>query len=229
MGRILLAEDEKDLSRAVTTIMTHNGYEVTAVYDGEAAVEAARSGIYDVMVLDIMMPRKDGLTALKEIRETGNMTPALFLTAKSEVDDRIIGLDAGADDYLTKPFAMKELLARIRSLTRRSDRYNQKNISIAGTTLDISTQLITSENSISLAKKETVMMEFFMLNPDKIITQSELLNHVWKDEEVEADIVLLYVSYLRQKLKSIASSLEIQDAEEGYRLVEWKQNSEQDS
>ena len=229
MGRILLAEDEKDLSRAVTTIMTHNGYEVTAVYDGEAAVEAARSGIYDVMVLDIMMPRKDGLTALKEIRETGNMTPALFLTAKSEVDDRITGLDAGADDYLTKPFAMKELLARIRSLTRRSDRYNQKNISIAGTTLDISTQLITSENSISLAKKETVMMEFFMLNPDKIITRSELLNHVWKDEEVEADIVLLYVSYLRQKLKAIASSLEIQDAEEGYRLVEWKQNSEQDS
>ncbi len=229
MGRILLAEDEKDLSRAVTAILTHNGYEVTAVYDGEAAVEASRSGIYDVMVLDIMMPKKDGLSALKEIRDTGNMTPALFLTAKSEVDDRITGLDAGADDYLTKPFAMKELLARIRSLTRRTDRYNQKNISIGDTILDIGTQLITSQNSISLAKKETVMMEFFMLNPDKVITKTELLNHVWKDEDVEEDIVLLYVSYLRQKLKSIASSLEVQDAEEGYRLVEWKQNSEQDS
>ena len=117
--RLLLAEDEKEMSAALVAILTHSGYEVDAVYDGQAAVDKALSQSYDCMIFDIMMPKKDGVQALKEIREKGNMTPVIMLTAKAEIDDRITGLDAGADDYLTKPFAMGELLARLRSLTRR--------------------------------------------------------------------------------------------------------------
>ena len=121
--RLLLAEDEKEMSAALVAILTHSGYEVDAVYDGQAAVDKALVQSYDCMILDIMMPKKDGVQALQEIREKGDMTPVLMLTAKAEVDDRITGLDAGADDYLTKPFAMGELLARLRSLTRRSQSF----------------------------------------------------------------------------------------------------------
>ena len=208
--KILLAEDEKQLSNALVAVLKHDGFEVDPVYDGEEAVNKTNLSVYDIYIFDIMMPKKDGITALKEIRAKGDITPALFLTAKSELDDRITGLDAGADDYLTKPFAMKELLARIHSITRRINSYNQTEIHFGSVTLNTEEQELKSQNSVRLAKKEAKLMEFFMLNPNKEINTDEILNHVWHDEEnVDKGIVWVYVSYLKSKLHSIAANLEI--------------------
>ena len=206
---ILLAEDEKDLSRALTAVLQHNGYNVTAVYDGEAAVEEAKTSAFDCMIFDIMMPKMDGITALGIIRDSGDMTPVLLLTAKSEMDDKVAGLDAGADDYLTKPFAMVELLARIRSLTRRKNDYTPKKLTFGTVTLDINGQELVSENSVRLAGMESSLMEFFMLNPNKSFTTEEIYSHVWKDQDAGPDIVWVYISYLRNKLMSIAGDVEI--------------------
>lgn len=206
---ILLAEDEKDLSRALTAVLQHNGYKVTAVYDGEAAVEEAKTSAFDCMIFDIMMPKMDGITALGIIRDSGDMTPVLLLTAKSEMDDKVAGLDAGADDYLTKPFAMVELLARIRSLTRRKNDYTPKKLTFGTVTLDINGQELVSENSVRLAGMESSLMEFFMLNPNKSFTTEEIYSHVWKDQDAGPDIVWVYISYLRNKLMSIAGDVEI--------------------
>lgn len=206
---ILLAEDEKDLSRALTAVLQHNGYNVTAVYDGEAAVEEAKTSAFDCMIFDIMMPKMDGITALGIIRDSGDMTPVLLLTAKSEMDDKVAGLDAGADDYLTKPFAMVELLARIRSLTRRKNDYTPKKLTFGTVTLDINGQELVSENSVRLAGMESSLMEFFMLNPNKSFTTEEIYSHVWKGQDAGPDIVWVYISYLRNKLMSIAGDVEI--------------------
>ncbi len=206
---ILLAEDKKDLSRALTAVLQHNGYNVTAVYDGEAAVEEAKTSAFDCMIFDIMMPKMDGITSFGIIRESGDMTPVLLLTAKSEMDDKVAGLDAGADDYLTKPFAMVELLARIRSLTRRKNDYTPKKLTFGTVTLDINGQELISENSVRLASMESSLMEFFMLNPNKSFTTEEIYSHVWKDQDAGPDIVWVYISYLRNKLMSIAGDVEI--------------------
>lgn len=213
--RLLLAEDEKELSRALVAVLNHEGYDVDPVYDGEEAVEKGRNGIYDCMILDIMMPKKDGVSALKEMRAAGNVTPALFLTAKSEVDDRVVGLDSGADDYIAKPFAMKELVARIRSLTRRAGSYTPKEIKFGSVTLDTEEQAIYSENSIRLAKKESRLMELFMLNADKELSTEEIYNTVWRDEDGNSDVVWVYVSYLNSKLKAIDANVEILGEEGG--------------
>lgn len=162
--RLLLAEDEKEMSAALVAILTHSGYEVDAVYDGQAAVDKALVQSYDCMILDIMMPKKDGVQALQEIREKGDMTPVLMLTAKAEVDDRITGLDAGADDYLTKPFAMGELLARLRSLTRRSQSFTPAKLHVGAVKLDVDEQEMVCCSSIRLANRETKLMKFFMAN-----------------------------------------------------------------
>lgn len=219
--RILLAEDEKDLSRALVAVLSHEKYEVTAVYDGVAAVEAATEGAFDCMIFDIMMPRLDGIQALTQIRAAGNNTPALFLTAKAETDDKVIGLDAGADDYLTKPFQMRELLARVRSLTRRNAGFTPQTLSFGSVTLDVSGQELISENSVRLAGMESTLMEFFMLNPNKSLTTEEIYNHVWKDTDQTTDVVWLYVSYLRNKLKSISADIFIEGEKDGsFTLVE---------
>lgn len=212
---ILLAEDEKDLSRALVAVLEHKGYKVTAVYDGEAAVEAAKSGAFDCMVLDIMMPKMDGVTALKVMRDSGDTTPVIFLTAKAEMDDKVTGLDAGADDYLTKPFVMAELLARIRSLTRRSGEYKPKQLSFGSVTLDVSGQELISENSVRLAGMEANLMEFLMMNPNKSFTTEEIYSHVWKDATEGLDVVWIYISYLRNKLKSIVADVEINGEKDG--------------
>lgn len=136
MSKILLAEDEKAMSMAVQAILTHQGHEVDLAANGQEAVDKASKNLYDCMVFDIMMPVKDGITALEEIRATGDTTPVIMLTAKAEVDDKILGLDAGADDYLTKPFAMGELLARIRSLTRRQSEFNPEKLTAGSVTLN---------------------------------------------------------------------------------------------
>lgn len=208
--RILLAEDEKDMSAALVAILSHSGYDVDAVYDGQAAVDKALANTYDCMVFDIMMPKKDGVEALKEIRGSGNLTPVIMLTAKSEIDDRITGLDAGADDYLTKPFAMGELLARLRSLTRRSQAYTPAKLSIGNIELDVEEQELSGKNSIRLASKETRMLKFFIANEGKPLSTQQLLDHVWGDEE-EADenLVWMYVSYLREKLAAVQANVEI--------------------
>lgn len=220
--KILLAEDEKDLSRALVAVLTHNHYEVTPVYDGEAAVEAAKKHAFDCLVLDIMMPKKDGVTALKEIREKGDTTPAIFLTAKSEMDDKVSGLDAGADDYLTKPFAMAELMARIRSLTRRGNSYQSDRIVAGNVTLNTSEQELKSENAVRLGGKEARLMEILMRSPGKPFTTQELFDKVWKDEKEETGVVWVYISYLRTKLAAIEADLEIEGEEGGSFILKKK-------
>ena len=219
--RVLLAEDEKALSRAVATVLeVKGGYDVDAVYDGEAAVEAARQHAYDVCVFDIMMPKMDGITALEILRRAGNTTPVLMLTAKAELDDRVRGLDAGADDYLSKPFQMAELLARLRSLTRRAGTYTPKSIQAGNVTLDVEQQELRSETSIRLAKKEARLMEFLMANQDKDLTVDEILGHVWVDEEADLTVVWVYISYLKNKLEAIAADMTVRGGKEGpFRLV----------
>ena len=212
--RLLLAEDEKEMSRAVTAVLVANGYEVDAVYDGLEALEKARQNAYDAMIFDIMMPKMDGMTALREIRSTGDVTPVIFLTAKSELDDRVEGLDAGADDYLTKPFALKELLARVRSMTRRKGDYTPKSITLGRVTLKIEEGELSAENAVRLAGKELKLMEFFMRNPGKEFTTEELFSHIWQNEpEQEIGIVWMYISFLRTKLKSVYADLEITGSE----------------
>ncbi len=208
--KLLLAEDEKDLSRALSAVLTHTGYEVDAAFDGVEALEFLEKNDYDAIVMDIMMPRMDGIEALKRIRENGDFTPVLLLTAKAEIDDRVTGLDAGADDYLTKPFAIKELIARVKSMTRRHDSYAPKSLKVGSVTLDTERQEVTSENSISLALKETKLLEFFMLNAEKELSTERIFDHVWKnDDSADAEVVYMYVSFLRSKLQSINADLEI--------------------
>ena len=213
--KILLAEDEKDLSRALVAVLEHNKYEVTAVYDGEEAVAAAKQDAYDCMIFDIMMPKMDGITALEIIRQTGDTTPVIMLTAKSEMGDKVSGLDAGADDYMTKPFAMVELLARVRSLTRRRGDYNPKKLNYGSVTFDVSGLELVSENSVRLAGMEASLMEFFMMNPEKSFSTKEIYSHVWKDEKAEVDIVWIYISYLRNKLRAISADIEIVGEKDG--------------
>ena len=214
--KILLAEDEHELSRALTAVLEHSDYKVTAVYNGEDAVAEAKKSAYDCFIFDIMMPVKDGITALSEIRDAGDTTPAIFLTAKSEMNDKVAGLDAGADDYLTKPFAMQELMARIRSLTRRNTSYRNTDITVGNVTLSTENHELKSDNAIRLSGKETHMMELFMRNPDKSITTGELFSHLWKDDtSVDENVVWLYVSYLRTKLSSIDANIEISGEEGG--------------
>lgn len=235
MMRILLAEDERDLNRALCAVLAHEGYTAEPVYNGQDAVEKAAAESYDVIIMDIMMPVLDGVSALRRIRAGGDATPVIMLTAKSEVEDKIAGLDAGADDYLTKPFAMGELLARIRSMTRRMGSYTPTRLSAGNVRLDMEQQELSAENSIRLAGKETRMMGFLMLNVDKDLTTSAILHHVWREEEAEGElpepsIVWIYISYLRQKLKAISGNLEIIGQEGGcYRLSQMREGSRETS
>jgi len=219
--KILLAEDEKDMSAALVAILTHSGYEVDPVYDGEAAVQMAQRHSYDCMVFDIMMPKLDGVQALQQIRDGGDVTPVIMLTAKSEVADRINGLDAGADDYLTKPFAMAELLARLRAMTRRSTAFTPQKLQTGSVSLDVAEQELCSTNTVRLSAKETKLMQLLMLNADKDLTTGEILSRVWPDEEEDEKIVWIYISYLKEKLAAIDADVTITGGEGGpFRLVQ---------
>lgn len=219
--KILLAEDEKDMSAALVAILTHSGYEVDPVYDGEAAVQMAQRHSYDCMVFDIMMPKLDGVQALQQIRDGGDVTPVIMLTAKSEVADRINGLDAGADDYLTKPFAMAELLARLRAITRRSTAFTPQKLQTGSVSLDVAEQELCSTNAVRLSAKETKLMQLLMLNADKDLTTGEILSRVWPDEEEDEKIVWIYISYLKEKLAAIDADVTITGGEGGpFRLVQ---------
>lgn len=219
--KILVAEDEPQLLRVLTVAMEHAGYDVDPVDNGLKAVEHAKENSYDVIMLDIMMPVMDGITALKKIRESGDKTYILMLTAKAEVDDRVTGLDSGADDYLTKSFSLKELLARLRSKERREDDFTPNKLELRDVTLNVSKQELVSHNSIRLSGTETQLMNYFLLNQNKELSTEELLNHVWKNDiDANADVVWIYISYLRQKLQSIQSSVRIEGDKGGsYKLV----------
>lgn len=217
--KLLLAEDETDLARALVAVLSRSGYDVDAVENGAEAVENAENNAYDCMVFDIMMPVMDGIEALKRIRRTGDKTPVIMLTAKAEIDDRIVGLDAGADDYLTKPFAMGELMARIRSLTRRNTSYTPTKLTVGKVVLDTEDQELKNENSIRLGGRESKLMEFFMLNPYKEIGTKEIYEKVWENDDDRPegkpeDVVWMYVSFLRDKLKAIDADIYI-DGEQG--------------
>ena len=207
---ILLAEDEKQLSRALVTAMQATGYHVDPAYNGQEAVDLAGQRAYDVIILDIMMPKLNGIEALKQLRQTGNKTYVIMLTAMAEIDDKVTGLDAGADDYLTKPFSLKELLARLRSLERRSEDYQEDVLNFADITLENDEQRLESHNSISLSGKETKLLAYLMKNPGKAIESSILLDQGWdKDDEADETDLWIYISYLRQKLQAVNAHVTI--------------------
>ncbi|MBQ7646308.1 MAG: response regulator transcription factor [Clostridia bacterium] len=208
--KLLLAEDTKDLNRAITAILTHQGYEVDSVFDGEEALEKIAVSAYDGILLDIMMPKKDGLEVLAEIRRRHILTPVMMLTAKAEIDDRVAGLDAGADDYLPKPFAMKELLARVRSLTRRGSEYDAKELRYCDVVLDSDELSLASCNTVRLSIKEFELMHALLAHADIEMSTQTLIERIWKkDGGASADTVWLYISYLKGKLSSIGSSVTI--------------------
>lgn len=209
--RILLAEDERDLSKALATILNKNNYSVDTVYNGDDALSFIDSGIYDCVILDVMMPRLDGISVLKQIRESGNNVPVIILTAKSEIEDRIQGLDCGADDYMTKPFFAKELLARIRAVTRRSSNSEASLISYGNTSLNRKTFTISTDtNSIRLANKEYQLFETLVSKPGQVFSSEKLMEKIWGyDSDSEINVVWVYVSYLRKKLASLNSDVEI--------------------
>ena len=209
--RLLLAEDEKTLSNALVTILKHNNYSVDAVYNGEDAIDYIETGVYDGAILDIMMPKVDGITVLKTIRAGGNKMPVLLLTAKSDVDDKVLGLDAGADDYLTKPFVTKELLARIRAMTRRQAELTDNSLSFGDLKLDrVSFELSSPSGKLPLTAKEFQIMESFMNHPSQIISAERLMEKIWGfDSDSEINVVWTYISYLRKKLKLLQSGVTI--------------------
>ncbi len=208
--RILIAEDTKDLNRAVTVLLTKSGYDVDPVFDGQAALEKIMDNGYDAAVLDIMMPKMDGLTVLREIRSRGVTIPVMMLTAKSEIDDRVEGLTSGADDYLPKPFAMKELLARVNALTRRRTSYDPSKIEFGDFSLNGENLELRSENAVRLSLKEYELLRLFVLHAGRVLDNNFIIEHVWgNDPAADADTVYLYVSYLRRKLGNISSSANI--------------------
>lgn len=209
--RLLLAEDERELSNALTAILKHSHYSVDAVYDGQEALDYLLTGSYDGAILDIMMPKLDGITVLRRARDQGCSLPVLLLTAKSEIDDRVAGLDAGADDYLTKPFATKELLARIRAMTRRQAEITSSVLQIGNLSLNrISFELFTAKGSFRLAGKEFQMMEMLMSHPGIRITTEQFMERIWGyDSDAEINVVWVYLSYLRKKLVSLDANVKI--------------------
>ncbi len=220
--KILFAEDEKSLSRAVSMILEKNHYVVDPVYNGQDALDYLETGDYDAAILDIMMPKMDGITVLKKIRAEGIRIPIIMLTAKSEIDDKVLGLDSGANDYLTKPFDTKELLARLRAMTRPSDTADSKlvfgNLSLDRRTFELS----TGSETIRLAGKEYQMMEMLLSGKGQLVSTERFLEHIWGYEtDVELNVVWVYISYLRKKLEKLNANVKIRASRnQGYYLEE---------
>ena len=219
--KLLLAEDEKALSDAVVDILTYHKYIVDAVYNGEDAYDYAMYGDYDGVILDIMMPKRNGLDVLAELRRNGYKKPILLLTAKTQVEDRIRGLDAGADDYLPKPFDMGELLARIRAMLRRREEFKPNLLSYEDLSLNVENGTLScGEKSVVLPKQEYRLMEQLMLNHTFYMTTEDLLEKAWGfNTEADINSVWLYISYLRKRLASIDSGVGIVSRRNfGYKL-----------
>lgn len=209
--KLLLAEDEKALSKALVTILERNNYAVDAVYNGQEALEYLACGIYDGVILDIMMPKVDGIEVLKTIRKRGDLTPVLLLTAKSEVDDKVEGLDSGANDYLTKPFQPKELLARIRAMTRTATNQADARVQAGNLVLDQATFTLSGPaGEMRLAGKEYQLMELFMTSPRQLFSTERILEKIWGfDSETELNVVWVYISHLRKKMAQLGADVTI--------------------
>ena len=242
--RILLAEDEIALAKVLVKIFENNNYSIDAVHDGQEALDYLEAGNYDVAVLDIMMPKVDGITVLKKLRASGSDLPVLMLTAKSEIDDKVLGLDSGANYYLTKPFDAKELLAAVRAITRSGNVVDTK-LSCGNMTLDrASFEMSTPSGSVKLANKEFQMMELLMAKPGNIISVDTFMDHIWGydtdmakpgniisvdtfmdhiwgyDTDTESNVVWVYISYLRKKLAALGADVKIKATRNaGYSIV----------
>lgn len=220
MGRY--AEDEIALSRAVAKILEKNNYTVDVVHNGLDALDYLQTGNYDIAILDIMMPKLDGISTLRKLRSVGITIPVIMLTAKSEIDDKVLGLDSGANDYLTKPFDTKELLARIRVLTRGTKPVDST-IQFGNISLDRATFALSSPSgSFRLANKEFQMMEILMSNPKNLVSSEQFMEKIWGyDANAEINVVWVYISYLRKKLNALHANIQIRSARNaGYTLEE---------
>ena len=220
--KLLLAEDERSLARAITHILEKNCCSTDTVFDGETALKYLENGDYDGAILDIMMPKLDGISVLKALRSQGNPIPVLLLTAKSEIDDKVLGLDSGANDYLTKPFDTRELLARIRAMTR-SGKSADSRLTLGNITLNRANYKLSSPyGSFHLANKEFQMMELLMANPRQLVSPDRFLEKIWGyDTEAEINVVWVYISYLRKKLTALRSDISIRAVRNaGYLLEE---------
>ncbi|WP_186428827.1 response regulator transcription factor [Clostridium sp. BSD9I1] len=222
--KLLLVEDEKQLSEALTQILKKNKYLVDAVFNGEDGLDYALTDIYDVIILDIMIPKLNGLEVLKKIREEDISTPVILLTAKGQVSDKVRGLDLGADDYLPKPFEPEELLARLRALCRRKGEIINDNIlSFLDFSLNLSTYILESKSgNVRLALKEIEILKYFLLRPQKVVNKEELITKVWGFEsEAENNNIEVYISFIRKKLKYVGSEAKISTIRGvGYKLEE---------
>lgn len=208
--RILVAEDEVSIARALKVMLERNKFSVDLVHTGTDALDYILASSYDALVLDIMMPGMDGISVLRAVRSRGVTTPALFLTAKAEVADRVAGLDAGADDYLPKPFAASEFLARVRALVRRSDSYAAPVLRLGNVTLDCGEYLLRADGAVRLNNKEFQLMELFLRHPRQVFSSGHLMEKVWgMDSDAEMDVVWTYIGFLRKKLKQIGADAEI--------------------
>ena len=209
--RLLIAEDEADLAEALGAFFEKNHFSVDIVHDGRAACDYAEAGAYDAMVLDVMMPYMDGFAVLRTLRERGDKTPILMLTARGETRDRVTGLDLGADDYLPKPFDPDELLARVRALLRRSDTYRPSVLSFGDLSLDPATgELSCGTKRVRLSGREFQLMELFLRSPGMLFSAERLMEKIWGwDSEAEISVVWVNISNLRKKLKAIGSTVQI--------------------
>ncbi len=220
--RLLLVEDEKQLSEALQQILIRNKYSVDAVYNGDEGLDYALTGVYDVIILDIMLPKLNGLEILKMIRKRKISTPVILLTAKGSVEDKILGLDSGADDYLPKPFSPYELLARLRALTRRNGEFINENIlEFSDIRLNLSTyDMEVNDNSITLTQKEFEILKYFMQRPKLVVSKDNLITKLWGfDSDVEHNNIEVYISFLRKKLAYVESAVKITTIRRvGYRL-----------
>lgn len=222
--KLLLVEDEKQLSEALTQILIKNNYSVDAVFNGEDGLDYGLTDIYDVIILDIMLPKINGLNILKNLRKEGISTPIILLTAKGSVEDKILGLDYGADDYLPKPFSPEELLARLRAVTRRRGPMINNNILEFGDIkLNISTyNMEVNSTSLTLTSKEFDILKYFMERPTSIVTKDDLITKLWGfDSDVEHNNIEVYISFLRKKLAYVESKVQITTLRRvGYKLEE---------
>lgn len=220
--RLLLVEDEKHLSEALQQILIKNKYTVDTVYNGDEGLEYALTGVYDIIILDIMLPKLNGIEILKMIRKRKISTPVILLTAKGSIEDKILGLDSGADDYLPKPFSPDELLARLRALTRRNgDFINENILEFSDIKLNLSTyDMMTNDNSITLTQKEFDILKYFMQRPKLVVSKDDLITKLWGfDSDIEHNNIEVYISFLRKKLSYVESNVKITTIRRvGYRL-----------